>query len=176
MIGAIEAALGEAMNALPAALARVHRPRPVLHMVGTAEVEAGETWFARRIARLAGFPDASGTFPIAVTMRVVAHGRETWERRIGPTVLRSTLAALGKDLIEERVGIACFNMRLVADAQGLAMTVVSGRIGRVPIPQALLPRSRARETERDGEFHFDVPIALPLLGRMVRYAGMLAPA
>jgi hypothetical protein len=176
VIGAIEAALGPAMDALPSVLARVHRPRPVLHLVGTADVLAGETWLGRRIARLAGFPDRSGSFPIAVTMRVVAHGHETWQRRIGASVLHSTLTALDQGMIEERIGIARFRMRLAADAEGLVMTVVSGRIGPVPVPRALLPRSCARESVAADAFRFDVPIALPLLGRMVRYAGTLAPS
>ena len=45
----------------------------------------------------------------------------------------------------------------------------------VPLPLAFAPTSRAREWEADGRFHFDVPTALPLIGRIVHYRGWLAP-
>lgn len=47
--------------------------------------------------------------------------------------------------------------------------------GRIPLPLMLAPKSRAREWEADGRFWFDVPIALPLLGRIVHYRGWLIP-
>ena len=49
-------------------------------------------------------------------------------------------------------------------------------IWRLPLPLFLAPRSRAREWQEDGRFCFEVPIALPLIGRIVHYRGWLAPA
>jgi hypothetical protein len=37
----------------------------------------------------------------------------------------------------------------------------------------MLPRGIAREYEANGRFHFDVPIALPLIGLLVHYRGWL---
>ena len=45
----------------------------------------------------------------------------------------------------------------------------------LPLPLALAPRSPAREWEEDGKFHFDVPIDVPLLGRVIHYRGWLVP-
>ena len=46
----------------------------------------------------------------------------------------------------------------------------------VQLPLLLAPRSAATEWEEDGAFRFDVPIALPLVGRIVHYRGWLRPA
>ncbi len=43
------------------------------------------------------------------------------------------------------------------------------------MPRFLLPLGVAREYEADGRFHFDVPIALPLVGPLVHYKGWLTP-
>ena len=43
-----------------------------------------------------------------------------------------------------------------------------------PLPDFLCPRSHASESVgADGQFHFDVPIALPLIGMIVHYKGSL---
>jgi len=34
---------------------------------------------------------------------------------------------------------------------------------------------REKSVKKDGRFHFDVPIALPLIGDVVHYRGWLAP-
>jgi hypothetical protein len=46
----------------------------------------------------------------------------------------------------------------------------------LPMPMALAPKSAAREWADDGDFCFDVPIALPLIGLVVHYKGRLRPA
>jgi Domain of unknown function (DUF4166) len=43
----------------------------------------------------------------------------------------------------------------------------------IPLPLALAPQGIAREWEEQGRFRFDVPIALPLVGRIVHYTGWL---
>lgn len=45
----------------------------------------------------------------------------------------------------------------------------------LPMPRLLLPKGTSFETERDGDFAFDVEIALPLIGRIVAYRGILQP-
>ena len=48
-------------------------------------------------------------------------------------------------------------------------------LGPIPLPLRLAPRSVACEWADDGRFRFDVPIALPLIGRLVHYRGWLSP-
>jgi hypothetical protein len=43
------------------------------------------------------------------------------------------------------------------------------------MPRWLMPRVDAREHAADGVFHFAVEIALPAIGRLVRYEGWLKP-
>jgi hypothetical protein len=43
------------------------------------------------------------------------------------------------------------------------------------MPRFLMPRGTAREYEAGGRFHFDVPIALPLIGPVIHYRGWLIP-
>jgi hypothetical protein len=43
------------------------------------------------------------------------------------------------------------------------------------LPAPLVPRIEVFEHAADGRFNFHVDLALPLLGRMVRYTGWLVP-
>jgi hypothetical protein len=58
----------------------------------------------------------------------------------------------------------------------LQLRTISARLFGWPLPDFLRPRSHASETVgADGQFHFDVPIALPLIGTIVHYKGSLKP-
>jgi Domain of unknown function (DUF4166) len=77
----------------------------------------------------------------------------------------------------ERFGPFTFELAIGADADGLRLKIVAGRLGLLPLPRALLPRSAACEFVDDaGRFRFDVPISLPIFGLVVHYSGWLAPA
>lgn len=75
----------------------------------------------------------------------------------------------------ERFGPIYFRCDLVGDHTGLQMAMQGWSILGVPLPLALAPRSQAREWPEDGRFHFDVPVSLPLIGRIVHYRGWLEP-
>ena len=68
-----------------------------------------------------------------------------------------------------------FSFDLPSDKHGLEMTMRGWAFWRLPLPLALAPRSCAREWEELGRFNFDVPIELPLIGRIVHYKGWLVP-
>ena len=92
----------------------------------------------------------------------------------GSTMAARFVAGLfGLRWIVERFGIFTFDLEAVA-AQGELKLLMRGMrcCGR-PLPGALCPRIAAREWEAGGRFHFDVEIALPLAGRLVRYRGWL---
>ena len=44
---------------------------------------------------------------------------------------------------------------------------------RLPLPKALLPKGASFETQLDGTFRFNVEIATPVVGLIVRYQGQL---
>jgi hypothetical protein len=157
------------------------RAGQALHDAGTSRwtgmcsVEGGSTAAARFVARLFRLPSAARGAPIAVDF-VTGVDREQWTRRIGNRAMRSyQYAASGKPpgWIVERFGIFAFDLEVVA-AQGELKLLMRGMCCcGLPLPGALWPRIAAREWEEGGRFHFDVEIALPLAGPLVRYRGWL---
>lgn len=62
-----------------------------------------------------------------------------------------------------------------SDACSLAMRMTGWSLRGVPLALSRAPQSRAREWKENGRFCFEVPIALPLIGRIVHYRGWLVP-
>ncbi len=168
-----ETSLPDKFHSAPAAVRRAHRGGPVTRLRGIAHVAGGSSPLARLIAHVFGFPPASPATPIAVTMRLDAAGGETWAREFGARKLTSRLRATRPGVVRESFGPFAFDMAMDATPDRLSMRVVGWRFGPIPLPSWLAPRSHATETDADGRFHFDVPIALPLLGRLIHYSGWL---
>ena len=126
---------------------------------------------ARIIAGIMRFPPA-GVHPLHVSFSE-ADGVERWTRDFGGYRFSSELSERGGDLVE-RFGPLRFTFNLVPFGNGLRMVMKHWSVLRIPLPLALAPRSDAQEWEADGRFHFDVPIALPLVGLVVHYTGWLA--
>src|SRR5262249_55531109 len=122
-------------------------------------------------------------------MRADAHG-EMWTRHFGTATFRSRLApvhgartrgrrtgARTRRAVTERFGPLTFELALTATDAGLDIDILGGRMGPLPLPRFLLPRSRARErVDENGRFRFDVPVSFPGIGRVVHYRGWLVPA
>ena len=140
---------------------------------GEAEVTGAANPLAAFIARLVGFPQP-GRHRLHVHFREV-NGRESWTRDFEGRRFRSHLSQQGRWLVE-RFGPFRFAFDLPGDGRGLTMVMQRWWIGPLPLPLWLAPRSTAREWAEDGRFHFDVPIALPLIGQLVHYRGWLEPA
>jgi hypothetical protein len=60
------------------------------------------------------------------------------------------------------------------DAGGLTFTLIEAYWLGLRLPRRLQPRLRASESVEDGQYRFDVDIALPLIGRLIEYHGRLA--
>ena len=99
-------------------------------------------------------------------------GIERWTRDFGGHVFSSRLSQSGAHLVE-RFGPMRFYFDLPADASGLTMVMRKWTVFSVPLPLALAPKSTAREWAEGEDFRFDVPIDLPLIGRIVHYRGRL---
>lgn len=169
-----ESALGPAFEALPASVRAAHRAGPVTRLRGAARVEGAASPLAKLLARLFGFPAAQARVDVAVTKRNDG-AVEGWTRQFGARAMRSRLRAIGPGRVRESFGPFHFDMAVSAGAEGLAMEVVGWRLGPIPLPAMLAPRSRATETDAGaGRYRFDVPIAAPLLGRLTHYSGDLA--
>ena len=83
----------------------------------------------------------------------------------------------GANRLTERFGPMAFDLDARADAPGFEL--VDPR--RALVRRAPAPRSRRRargagaSVDEHGRYRFDVLITLPVVGRLVRYRGWLAP-
>jgi hypothetical protein len=168
-------ALGTAFETAPAAVREAHTQGPVSRFVGAAHVEGAASPLAAFAAKVVGFPERAEAAPVRVTKRLGSDGVETWEREIGERRFRSRISYVGPGRVRERFGALSFDLRVWADADALGMEAIGWRLGPMPLPAWLAPRSLAFEREISGQFAFDVPIALPWLGRLTHYAGHLTP-
>jgi hypothetical protein len=160
--------MGERYDALPKAVRTMHRVCGDAGASGEATVERGGNAAARLIAAAMGFPRA-GTHPLHVAF-IERDGVETWTRTFGDRSFTSHLSE-HKGRLVEQFGPLRFQFDLPSDARGLEMRIVGWSCFGVPLPLALAPQCIAREWQEAGRFHFDVPIALPLVGLIVHYRG-----
>lgn len=165
--------MGGRFAALPDMVRRLHTICGDGGASGEAEVEGGRNPLARLIARVMRFPPP-GHHPLHVVFEQ-RDGVERWTRCFGPHRFSSTLSEVDGRLVA-RFGPLRFHFDLPSDGSGLTMVMRRWSAFHVPLPLALAPRTVAREWEEDGWFHVDVPIALPLIGRIVRYRARLRPS
>lgn len=167
--------LGPAFHDLPPEVRTTHDTADCSRWQGAARVTRGRGLWPRLIAALFGFPPAAEAVPVTVT-KVATDRGETWMRRFGQRSFRSHLAATPQGLTE-RFGPFTFLLDLHLAEGALWFPVRSARIGPVPLPSWLLPRSLASEGVVEGRFHFDVALFAPLTGALiVRYEGWLTQA
>ncbi|HYJ81633.1 MAG TPA: DUF4166 domain-containing protein [Allosphingosinicella sp.] len=164
--------MGASFDALPPAVRAMHEVLRDGGASGEARVTGGRNPVTRLLAALMGFPpEGDHRLHVAFAER---DGRERWTRDFSGRTFSSELAELDGRLTE-RFGLVRFAFDLPADSRGLRMIIRRWWLGPLPLPLFLAPRSEASEWEEGGRFHFDVPIALPLLGPLVHYRGWLEP-
>lgn len=162
--------MGERFDRLPPSVRGMHAVLRDGGASGEAQVTGAANAIGALIARIVGFPRA-GCHELHVSFNE-CDGTETWTRQFGKTLFHSVLEERDGTLTE-RFGPLRFAFDLPASATGLKMIMKGWSVLGVPLPLALAPRSLASEWEEDGRFHFDVPISLPLIGRLVHYRGWL---
>lgn len=168
-------ALGAAFFNLPPSLRQLHGLRGTARYVGIASIECGRNPLARLCARIAGLPKPMQDAPAVVEFATDAKG-ETWRRDFGGTRMQSRLRFKGGQL-RERLGPLQFRYRLHAGEGAIWWQVVGVRLfGLLPLPAGWFAGVRCRECEHEGRYEFLVDADLPLVGRIIRYQGWLAPA
>lgn len=165
--------MGENFERLPAAVRQIHSVLRDDGASGAAKVTGAANALGALVARIMRFPPA-GEYPLHVTF-TEHDGVERWTRAFGPFTFTSKLSEEDGSLIE-RFGPLRFKFDLPSNEHGLEMRMASWSAWHLPLPLFLAPRSRAREWEEEGQFCFEVPIALPLLGTIVHYRGWLMPS
>ncbi|XYD11902.1 DUF4166 domain-containing protein (plasmid) [Methylobacterium sp. NMS12] len=137
---------------------------------GRAVVRRGRHPVARGLAALLRFP-AEGEHGLHVRFNE-RRGVERWTREFSGRSFTSAFSEARGRLVE-RFGPLRFGFDLLNEGSGLRMVMRDWSLGRLPLPLAFAPRTSAREWEEHGLFHFDVSIALPLIGPVVNYRGWL---
>jgi hypothetical protein len=166
--------LGPAWDALPSVVRRLHREG---HARGHLTIERGRRWPARLLAQLLGFPPAGD---VATRLAIERRGEEqVWSRRFGEHRMVSRQRLRAGDLLAERFGSLECSFRLRPTARGIDYDLVGVALAlgglRLPLPRRLAPRVDARTWAEEDEMGLDVAISAPLLGRILRYHGLLRP-
>ncbi|MET1047454.1 MAG: DUF4166 domain-containing protein, partial [Hyphomicrobium sp.] len=171
----IERASGGSYGNLPSALKAFHDQAAFPVWTGTADIDASNSLIGRMLRRVFGFPPPGREVEVTVTVDRNG-GEEIWTRNFGGRRFHSRLSYDGGNVVCERFGPFGILLGIHAACGEIAMPVVGWRIGRMPFPLFLAPKSEAREfIGEDGRFHFDVAIRIPIVGRLAHYRGWLVP-
>jgi hypothetical protein len=169
--------LGSAFSGLPPRVQALHDDCVDRRWSGFAEVRRGRGPVAALVAALVGFPKAAPRVPVTVSFSM-EKGAERWVRTFAGKSFSSVQSVgCGKDqhCLVERFGAASFALALVAEGDRLLLVPRRWSFLGIPMPRFLLPTGSSFETERDGQFCFDVDITMPFVGLIVAYRGTLSP-
>jgi NAD(P)-dependent dehydrogenase (short-subunit alcohol dehydrogenase family) len=173
-VGMFASALGARMDVMPALIRDIHDGLRTRLLRGRADVSGASHVAGRLVARAFGLTRQQGALIATVTL-VPQEGEEIWSRRFGRTTFRSRLRADARPgRLTEQFGPFVILLRIAAHEEGFDLTVVGWRLGPLPRPAILAPRSKARAfVDDDGCYRFDVAVTLPLIGALVHYRGWL---
>jgi hypothetical protein len=163
-------AMGEAFDQLPPAVRQMHEVNGNAGAAGSGSVSVGTSFWARLLCRLMHLPP-TGDYPVHVTF-AERDGVETWTRDFGGYRFASRLRQSGRG-VTEQFGPLRFRFDLPSDRDGLRMVLQAWTFFRAPLPLFLAPRIEAAEWEEAGNFRFNVVVALPFVGPIIRYSGWL---
>lgn len=164
---------GPAFDRLHPLLQRLHREGGQLR--GDVDVRVSGA-IGRRLAARLGVPVESGRCAFEVS---IGHAGDTlqWNRRFGERhVMHSLFVPEGHwpdGCWIETTGPV--HLRLAVDVVdgGWQWRCIGVRVHGVPLPLALFPRTRAGKRIEDGRYRFEVSVALPFVGEVLRYGGLL---
>lgn len=159
------------MDALPPVLRAAHDADDMQQWEGLAHVTLSRNPLARLLCRMMKLPAQGHGVPVAVVFERLAHG-ERWQPTFAGRSYRSDLT-VRDGLMMERMGLATNIFRVSFDDGQIVLDLEGFRFLGLPLPPWLRPRCRATEREQDGRYLFDVPVSLPLLGRVIHYTGSM---
>lgn len=169
-----EQILGVSWAELPESTRFLHSPAPVCELCGHADIQRGGNALAELLASTLGLPLAGTAVPTRV--RVTARdGGELLERWYAGQRF-ATWQWVKDSLLLEQFGPFTLAFALTGSEAGIAFQLYRVRLWGMPLPKGLRPHITASERSKSGAHLFDVELRLPLVGRIVRYAGSLRPA
>jgi hypothetical protein len=170
--------LGSAFDALPSKVQELHSVTDVSRWSGVADVKRGKGIIAQLICAAIGFPQAAANVPVEVSFQPEANG-ERWIRNFGGKIFSSLQQRGTKKnefLLVERFGVFNIGVALVVEGDRLYFVPRRWTCFGIPMPKTLLPAGRSYETEKEGQFCFNIEISAPLIGLVVAYEGSLNPS
>ena len=164
---AFKTCLGSDFDLVPDTIRRAHVGK--IRLTGRAQITRG-SGFANLVATLMGMPAAG---PVAMSVDGDhLPDRMIWDRQFGDRQFRSCFRLDGTRLIES---LGPFRLHLRPEVRDRRLRYVLERVTifGVPVPPSLAPDLEAWESESDGRYAFAVEVRLSLIGRLVRYEGLL---
>jgi hypothetical protein len=165
----------EAWRRLPDVVQAMHGSTPQLHANGLADVAGAGHLPARLLRRLLGLPPPGPQQALALTIERQGT-REIWTRRFTKRRMQSTLDRRhDSPLLYERLGPVTLGFALRRDGDAIDWQLRSLHVFGLPMPRALRGDVLSSSGVRDGRYHFNVDVRLPLLGQLIAYQGWLEP-
>lgn len=165
---------------LPAMLQEFHRQTAPPIWSGKADIEGGRGFFVKSLARLFGFPDTGQNIPVTIrvdrTISKDGNPTERWTRLFADKPMTSVLRHRTDGSFTENFPPFTFTLPVRSNRDGIEMPVSGWRLGWLPLPGFLAPRSETREyQDEQGRFRFDVRLTVPFIGLLAHYRGWLRP-
>jgi hypothetical protein len=165
---ALQSCLGDDFERLPETVRRAHVG--TVRLTGHARVTRGGA-LASALANMMGLPHTSDRVEMTVEGDHLPD-RMTWNRRFGVQTFVSSFGLRYGRLIES-VGPFHLQLRLEVRDHRLHYVLERVTLFGVSMPRSLAPDLEAWEGEHEGRYDFAVEIRLPVIGRLVRYEGLL---
>jgi uncharacterized protein DUF4166/saccharopine dehydrogenase-like protein len=170
--------LGRCLSDVPGPVRYVHSLSRAVVTTGRAEVERAANPVARLLCWFAGLPHSGKDVPVTVRFDPGSRGRESWRRdfagrRYASTMLAGSGRAAG--LLVEHFWPFTYCHRLTADTEGVEWRLIKWRLLGMPLPRWTLPTIRCFESADGERYRFDINVAFPLIGPVIRYRGWLLP-
>lgn len=165
---------------MPPALQHFHGQTSLPVWSGEADIEAGHWFLPKLVAWVFGFPRAGRHVPVSVSVdrKMSKSGTpvEHWIRSLDGQTLTSRLTLQKDGRLTETFWPFRFALPVQPSTDGIRMPVASWRLGKMPLPGVLAPRSETSEfQDPEGHFCFDVRLSLPGIGLLAHYRGWLRP-
>lgn len=175
---AAERWFGSAFDLLHPQLQALHRHGGTLSGMVRIETPQGTRGLlGRRLARAMGIPLDRAERPFAVCIGHDAASM-TWARDFGDahrmTSVFEPVGSYPDGHWRERIGSLTLRLGVGIVDGGWQWHARGARVAGLPLPRWVLPRTRARKAiDAEGRYRFEVAIALPVFGTVLRYAGTL---
>ena len=156
---------------LPRTIQKLHDLNSEASYKGQCYVKRGNTFLVKILANLLSIPQTGNDIEIIVNFKKDGN-TELWDRSFNGQKLQSIQWQIGK-LLYEKFNFTTLVFRVLVNNRKLELDFQKAYLFGIALPSILRPKITARETEKNGKFHFFVKCSHPLIGLLVQYEGSL---